>query len=120
MKRVTLNLLAVMMVLTGISAALASTPNADGTKKMVLKPKASGWILVQCVANRKVTVTAKADHGKVHIRIVNGKGKTVARGVGKVTFNSGKKKMTCKAQITNKTNKIQKVTTSMFSVVAGH
>ncbi len=93
MKRATLSSLAIIMVLTGISAALAFTSNADcGSKKMVLKPKASGWIVIQSITDSRVTVTAKADRGKVNIRIVNGKGKTVARGVGKVTFKSAKKK----------------------------
>ncbi len=111
MKKTTTGLLAMFMVLTGISAVMAFA--AEGSQQLTLQPKSSGWITIDRMSSPvKVKFTAKADKGKVYIRIVDGSGKTITSGVNKVRFNAVGENTTYKAELTNKTNKIQEITVS--------
>ncbi|MEZ5344183.1 MAG: hypothetical protein R2681_01390 [Pyrinomonadaceae bacterium] len=109
MKKVIIILSLISMFL--ISAAFAMNRDS-GTKSITVGPSGSGWFRLGVSANDKVRLSAKADHGKAYIEVESPEGRTVARGVNSLSFESGKKKGRYKITLINKTNKRQKVTVS--------
>jgi len=113
MKRSILSLLAILLILPAISLGVALSENsANGTKKFVLRPGTSGYLEIEWTYFSQMNIVTKADQGRAYIKVLNGKGRTVARGVGRVSFRSSKKRTSYKIVVTNKTKKLQKVTTS--------
>ncbi len=113
MKKTNTKLLMVALVLVSIPATLVLASAFDGgSKSVTLGPNGNGLFRIGTLVNKKVSVKARADHGRAHIKVVNGSGRTVARGVNSLNFRTGKKKSKYKIMLTNKTKKVQKVKVS--------
>jgi len=91
----------------GMASAIDS-----GRKSVTLGPNGTGWFRLGVSANSKVRVSAKANQGKVYLKVESPNGKTVASGTNRVIFRAGNKKGKYKIILTNKTKKVQKVTVS--------
>ncbi len=110
MKKSIVNLSVVAVVLMSMLASVVlAGAYSRGTKKFVLRPGTSGYTEVEWSVVKNVKVRARADQGSVQIKVVNGKGRTVARGKNKVSFKTGNGKNKYKIIVANKTKKVQKV-----------
>ena len=105
------SIIAILLISIAAGGVLASALDS-GTKSITVGRGGNGWFRLGISANNKVRITAKADHGKAYIKVVGPKGKTVARGVNRVRFQTDKQMGRYKIILTNKTKKVQKVKVS--------
>lgn len=105
-----------MVMIFGASSVIAAGNLVDGSKRLTLKPGASGYTEVEWTYVKRIRIRAKANQGNVAIKVLDPNGKTVARGTNSVSFKSGKAKGKYKIVATNKTKKNQKVELSWIII----
>jgi len=117
MKKTAINLSVVAVVLmSSMTSVVLAEAFSSGSKKFTLRPGTSGYEKITMKEVFKVNVRARVNQGSVQIKVVDGKGRTVASGSNKVSFKSSAGKNGYKITVTNKTKKIQKVDLSWIII----
>ena len=112
MKRINLSLVGITMLLGAITAVAAGN-FFGGSKNIVLKPGETKSFVVVADGYKKMSVRARADKGKVHIKVLDYRSRKVVKGKDRVVFYTGTDtKNKFRLVFTNKTKETQKVKTS--------
>ena len=84
--------------------------NVDAkSTRFKMAPKSSKSVYSEWDADCEIKVFAKANKGKIHLKVYNPKGETVASGKSKARINTRRQKGKYKIVLENRTNKYQNV-----------
>ena len=110
MKKITTVLATLVIVFSALSGNAAIVEKHErSTKTITLKAKSSKTLNITTENNSKVVLRATADQGKVHIKVLNTKGKVIKQGYNIVKFKVPHEAKPLIVIFTNKTNKYQKI-----------